>query len=112
MKTLTLIKLLHTAIWLFFNVVMGYMLIAIINNEIDVYVWMGIGFVMIEGLVLLFFKNICPITLIARKYSGSHKDNFDIFLPNWLARNNQIIYTIIFIIIIILLAYRLITNYA
>lgn len=45
----------------------------------------------IIGLVLLSFKLSCPLTLVARKYSNSPKDNFDIFLPNWLARYNKVI---------------------
>jgi hypothetical protein len=71
---------------------------------------MGVGIILLEGLLLLIFKNVCPITLIARKYSASTLDNFDIFLPNWLAKNNKLIYTIIFITIICALMYRIIFN--
>jgi len=37
-----------------------------------------------------------PLTLIAGNYSNSQKDNFDIFLPNWLAKHNKLIFTTIF----------------
>jgi hypothetical protein len=40
-----------------------------------------------------YFKTMAFITVIARKYSDSTKDNFDIFLPNWLAKYNKLIYT-------------------
>ncbi|MGB5556351.1 MAG: hypothetical protein WBM83_16980, partial [Flavobacteriaceae bacterium] len=56
---------------------------------------------------LLLFKWFCPLTVIARKYSDSTKDNFDIFLPNWLAKYNKLIYTSIFGISILILMYRL-----
>jgi len=71
-------------------------------------VWICIGIILIEGMVLLFFRRTCPITLIARRYSDSTKDNFDIFLPNWLAKYNKSIYITLFVIVLVMLAYRLI----
>jgi hypothetical protein len=79
-------------------------------NKIDKWVWIGIGIILLEGIVLAIFKTICPITVIARKYSDSTTDNFDIFLPNWLAKYNKLIYTSFFIFILIVLAYRLLSN--
>jgi hypothetical protein len=103
---LNIIKLIHTIIWVFFNVVIFYLYYAAITNNIDNRVWICIGLILLEGLVLLVFKMFCPITVIARKYSGSRKDNFDIFLPNWLARYNKLIYTSLFIIVLIILGFR------
>ena len=110
MTKLTSIKLLHTLIWLFFNVVIFYLLYAVLINKIDRWVWMGIGFVLLEGIVLLIFKNRCPLTVMSRKYSDSSKDNFDIYLPNWLAKYNKLIYTGLFLIAVLLLMYRLAIN--
>jgi len=107
MKAITRIRILHTAIWIFFNVVIFYLLYAVVTNRIDKWVWICIGLVLIEGLVLAAFKTMCPVTLVARKYSTSEKANFDIFLPEWLARNNKLIYTSIFIVTIIILIYQL-----
>lgn len=107
---LNITKLIHTLIWLFFNGVIFYLYYAVLTNKIDKWVWICIGIILLEGIVLLLFKRICPITLIARKYSDSTKDNFDIFLPNWLARHNKTIYTILFIAVISILLVRLIQN--
>ena len=101
------VKIIHTLIWLFFNFVIFYMLYAVSTNKLDIWLWVGYGFIILEGLTLLIFKFICPLTLIARKYSNSPKDNFDIYLPNWLARYTKFIYTIIMIIIIIITIYQL-----
>ncbi len=79
----------------------------VIVNKIDKFVWIGIALILLEGVVLLIFKKMCPITLIARKFSDSTKDNFDIYLPNWLAKNNKLIYTTLFVLIICGLIYRL-----
>ncbi|MFZ4476355.1 MAG: hypothetical protein ACOYPR_14260 [Saprospiraceae bacterium] len=103
---LILLKTLHTIIWLFFNVVLGYMAYAVITDRIDQFVWIGIGLVILEGVVLLIFNKMCPLTLVARQYSDSTKDNFDIYLPNWLAKYNKLIYTTIFILIVFGVIYR------
>jgi len=108
MKVLILIKIIHTLIWVFFNVVIGYLLYAVIFDKIDSWVWIGLGLIFIEGLVLLIFKMKCPLTIVARKYSDSTKDNFDIYLPNWLARYNKEIYTTILMVILAILVYRMI----
>ena len=105
---LVAIKLIHTAIWIFFNVVIFYLLYAVIINKIDKWIWIGLGLILLEALVLVLFKKICPITLIARKYSDSTKDNFDIYLPNWLAKNNKLIYSCIVGLVIVILIYRLV----
>ena len=106
---LTLVKTIHTIIWLFFNVVIFYLLYAVIVNKIDEWIWICIGLIVLEGVILIIFKKVCPVTLVARKYSDSTKDNFDIYLPNWLARYNKEIYSIIVLIAIIILIYRLFT---
>ncbi len=105
---LLLIKTTHTVIWLFFNVVIFYLLYAAIADKIDIWVWICIGLVVVEGLVLLAFKMFCPLTVLARKYSDSTKANFDIFLPNWLAKYNKLIYTTIFLIAVFIVIYRLV----
>ena len=105
---LTRIKLIHTLIWIFFNVVIFYLAYAVIVGDIDKWVWIGLGLFAIEGLILVLFKMKCPLTVIARRYSDSPKDNFDIYLPNWLARYNKLIYSIFLGIILVILIFRLI----
>lgn len=106
---LMLIKALHTLVWIFFNVVIFYMLYAVLADKIDKWLWIGFGLVILEGLTLLLFKFFCPLTIIARRYSDSTRDNFDIYLPNWLARYTKLIYTSIVGVIILILMYRMIT---
>ena len=104
---LILIKTIHTVIWLFFNVVIFYMLYAVIINKLDYWLWIGYGLFVLEGIVLVAFKFFCPLTVMARKYSGSTKANFDIYLPEWLAKYNKLIYTSILGVIIIITIYQL-----
>lgn len=106
MSTLSTIKTVHTIIWLFFNIVFFYMVYAVIVNKIDKYVWIGMSLFALEIIVLLVFKSKCPLTIIARRYSNSAKDNFDIYLPNWLAKNNKVIYSVFLIVFLGGLVYR------
>ena len=74
-------------------------------------IWLRLGVPMItlvigEGIVLLIFKMYCPLTILARKHSDSKKDNFDIFLPNWLAKYNKIIFTSLFVLGLVLVLFR------
>jgi len=105
--TLIIIKAIHTAIWVFYKVVIFYLLYAVTANKIDKWVWICVSLVFLEIIILMLFKRMCPVTLIARKYSDSSKDNFDIYLPEWLSKNNKLIYSIIFLIAVIILIYLL-----
>lgn len=105
------IKLVHTMIWAFFVFVIFYILFSGISNKINSFTWIAIGLVIAEGIVLIIFNMFCPLTLIARKYSNSKKDNFDIFLPNWLAKYNKIIFTIIYLVGVIIVVLRVLFNY-
>ena len=110
-RSLLLIKWLHTIVWLFYNIVIAYLFYAIVlKNKIDIWVWVCIALFAIEGIILVVFKMICPLTIWARRYSDSTKHNFDIFLPEWLAKNNKLIYTSFLGIILTILLYRLLTN--
>ena len=106
---LMLIKAIHTLVWIFFNVVIFYMLYAVLADKIDKWLWICFGLVILEGLTLLLLKFFCPLTIIARRYSDSTRDNFDIYLPNWLARYTKLIYTSIVGVILLILIYRLMT---
>jgi len=105
-QRLIYIKVFHTAIWLFFNVVLVYLYYAAITNQINLLFWLGIGAFVMELIVLLIYQWSCPLTLVARKYSDSKEDNFDIYLPNWLARHNKTIYSILLGILIIIFIYK------
>ena len=107
-KNLLIIKIIHTAVWIFYNFVLIYLFYAVLNNKIDKWLWLGMATFVVEVIVLVIFKMVCPLTIIARKYSDSSKANFDIFLPVWLAKNNKLIYSILLALFLIVLIYRLV----
>jgi hypothetical protein len=106
LNKLLIIKLVHSLIWAFFVTVIFYIVYSGITDSVTIYTWIGIGLILSEGLVLLMFKMYCPLTVLARNYSDSKKDNFDIFLPNWLAKHNKVIFTSIFIVGLLFVLFR------
>ncbi|OGI10555.1 MAG: hypothetical protein A2Y40_04440 [Candidatus Margulisbacteria bacterium GWF2_35_9] len=104
---LFLVKLLHTIIWAFYVIIIFYIVYAGITNQINIYVWISIGLVFFEGLVLLIYKWKCPLTILGSKYSENQEVGFDIFIPKWLAKHNKIIFTTIFVIGCVLVFYRI-----
>lgn len=105
-EKLTVIKLFHTAVWGFMNVVIFYLLYAVITDRIDRWAWIALTIIGLECLVLLIFRMACPLTLVARRYSNSTEANFDIYLPEWLARNNKLIYGLLLAGILVGLGWR------
>lgn len=102
------IKIFHTAIWIFFNILIFYMLYAVSFGETDYRLWIGYALMGIEVIVLLAFRLFYLLPVMARKYSDSSSSNFDIYLPEWLAKYNKQIYTIILVVIIGFTIYRLV----
>ncbi len=100
------IKVLHTVIWAVLAGMIFYLLYAGITGCITNWVWLFIVVILVESLVIVWNKGRCPLTGFAAKYTADRKDNFDIYLPLWLARNNKTIFLILFIVALILVMVR------
>ena len=95
-RQLHVIKIAHTVVWLFFVACIA---------AIPVLGWMQrfgaafalIGVVLAEVLVLALNAWRCPLTGVAARYTDDRRDNFDIYLPVWLARNNKTIFGSLFV---------------
>jgi len=57
--------------------------------------WLPIGLAIIETAVLLINKMGCPLTPIAMNYTSDRRENFDIYLQEWLAKHNKLIFSMI-----------------
>ena len=90
-RRLRAIRVLHTAVW----VVFAGCIVAI-----PVLAWQGrFGAVavlaaMVLGEVVVLWLNrwSCPLTAVAARYTDDRSANFDIYLPEWLARYNKQIF--------------------
>ncbi|KIZ47332.1 MULTISPECIES: hypothetical protein [Rhodopseudomonas] len=94
-RALTTIRALHTAIWGFFASSIVAIPIATQLGELTAALWMSL-FVWGEVIVLLVNRMRCPLTALAACYTEDRADNFDIFLPRWLARHNKLIFGSLF----------------
>jgi hypothetical protein len=106
-KKLLFIKIFHTIIWAIFVFMICYIIYTGICNMINIFTYVFIIAVAIEGIILLIFKWKCPMTIIAHRYTDDQEINFDIFLPKVIAKYNKIIFSILYIIGILIVIYRM-----
>lgn len=89
------IKLLHTVIWaLFASAILAIPIVALFG-ALRLALWLSL-LVLVEVAVLLVNRMHCPLTGIAGRHTADRADNFDIFLPAWLARHNKLIFGTMF----------------
>lgn len=78
-------------------------------GRFDAWFWVPASFIILETLVLLINKWKCPITNVAEKYTDDRRANFDIYLPEWLAKYNKEIFTVLIVLeIVVVLTFRLV----
>jgi len=93
--TLRTIKALHTSVWA---------IIASSILAIPIFAWRGqfrpvvilTIVVLVEVVILLANGWRCPLTDVAARYTDDRSDNFDIFLPLFIARYNKLIFGSLF----------------
>jgi hypothetical protein len=90
-QRLIAIKLAHTIVWALFAGCILAIPIASLMGEHRVAAWLA-AIVFVEVLVLAFNRWSCPLTSIAAAYTADRRPNFDIYLPQWLARYNKQIF--------------------
>jgi hypothetical protein len=90
------VKLLHTVIWAAF---VGCIVAIPILAWADKYALAAVlsSIVLLEVLVLVFNHWRCPLTDVAARYTDDRRDNFDIYLTEWLARHNKLIFGMLFV---------------
>jgi hypothetical protein len=100
LRKLRLIKLLHTVAWAFFA---SAILLIPVAAWLDA--WRTtlalIAVVSAECVILVLNQMHCPLTPVAARYTDNRADNFDIYLPLWLARYNKQIFGTLFVVGII-----------
>lgn len=88
---LTLIKVAHTIVWVFFVACIAAIWIFAARGEFSDAA-LSIGIVLAEIVVLALNDWKCPLTAVAARHTEDRRANFDIYLPRWLARHNKSIF--------------------
>jgi hypothetical protein len=94
-EMLTTIKLLHTLIW----ALLAASIVALpVTGALRRFRWTAIltGLVLLECGVLAVKGGRCPLSDLAARFTDNHACNFDIYLPNWLAQHNKVIFGVLF----------------
>ncbi|MEI9885455.1 MAG: hypothetical protein WDN08_02985 [Rhizomicrobium sp.] len=89
------IKLLHTVIWAIFVAAIAALPLAVALGAFRAALWLS-GLVWLEVLVLLVNGMRCPLTGVAARHTADRAANFDIFLPERLARHNKLVFGTLF----------------
>lgn len=94
-RSLGVIKLIHTIVWAFFA---GSIVLIPILAELGQFkaAFSLISVVLIEVIVILVNRWSCPLTGLAAQYTDDRRANFDIYLPEWLARHNKTIFGLLY----------------
>jgi hypothetical protein len=89
--SLRVVKLIHTLVWaLFAGCIVALPILAWRRNLRGALTLIVI--VAFEVFVLLINRLRCPLTDVAARYTEERRDNFDIYLPLWVARYNKHIF--------------------
>jgi hypothetical protein len=94
-SSLRAIRLIHTVAWVFFAGCIVAIPVYARRGEFGV-AFALIGIVMVEVAIIVLNRWRCPLTGIAARYTDDRRDNFDIYLPLWLARYNKQIFGSLF----------------
>jgi hypothetical protein len=90
-QRLITIRVVHTMVWALFAACIVAIPIASLIGEHRIAAWLA-AIVFVEVLVLAINRWSCPLTSIAARYTEDRRPNFDIYLPQWLARYNKQIF--------------------
>jgi hypothetical protein len=90
------IKVTHTVVWAFFVVCIVAIPFAAWRGAHGTAAWCA-AIVAVEVIVLAANGWRCPLTSVAGRYTDERRDNFDIYLPNWLARHNKLIFGALYV---------------
>lgn len=94
---LTAIKLLHTTIWAFLAGCILVLPTAGLMHRFDWAIFLS-AIILAECGTLALNRGRCPLTDLAARLTDEQSDNFDIYLPRWLARHNKTIFGTLFVI--------------
>ena len=89
-RKLLAIKAFHTLAWAFFAGCIVAIPFAVHANQFRIATLL-IVVVCLEVLVIALNQGHCPLTAVESRYTSDRRDNFDIYLTVWLARNNKAI---------------------
>lgn len=93
---LVAVKVAHTVAWAFFVACILAIPLFSWRGEHQAAAWSA-AIVFIDVAALLLNGWRCPLTSLAARYTDDRHDNFDIYLPLWLAKHNKLIFGTLYV---------------
>jgi hypothetical protein len=90
-RSLLVVKVVHTIVWVFFVACIVAVPVLARRGAFAAAALCAVV-VLAEVLVLALNRWSCPLTPLAGRYTEDRRPNFDIFLPEWLARHNKTVF--------------------
>jgi len=97
MPPLVAIKLLHTLVWAIMAGSILALPVTALLERFNAAIILTV-IILTECGVLALNRGQCPLTGVAARFTTDPADNFDIYLPNWLARHNKLIFGTLFVV--------------
>jgi len=91
------VKVVHTIVWALFAGCIVAIPMASLNGDNRAAFWLA-AIVLVEVAVLALNKWRCPLTALAARYTTDRGASFDIYLPEWLAKHNKVIFGTIYLV--------------
>jgi hypothetical protein len=93
---LVAVKVVHSLAWAFFAGCILALPVAALAGRLELAAWLA-GAVLVEVAILAANRLRCPLTDLATRFTDDRRDNFDIYLPLWLARYNKQVFGTLFV---------------
>ena len=104
------IRFIHAIIFLFLMGCLGFALFSVIRNQITEWTWFALLLILLEGLVLAYFKWQCPLTTWAENRGAENGTVADLFLPKVLADRLFQVCGVVYAITVVLVLIRWFTR--
>ena len=108
LHSITFIKTIYSLLFIFMVILMGITFFTLLLDKISYITWIGIGFIFVEGLVLLANGKRCPLTVYTEDLGAEDGSITRILLPAIIASQIVKIFGIISVICFMMFLIRLI----
>jgi hypothetical protein len=99
------IKLLHTVVWALLAGCILALPVVAWKHRFGAAALLTL-IIVVECGILALNGGRCPLTDLAARFTSARADNFDIYLPLWLARHNKTIFGTLFVVSEVFVVWR------
>lgn len=99
---LRLLKVIHTIVWVIMTTANFAAFYLAYIGKFNVWFYLSVLLIGGETVVILVNSWHCPLTDMMANYTADRRANFDIYLPEWLAKNNIAIFSVLIVLEVVI----------